>query len=154
MRERLALKPVTDEEKAPFLKTVKEYFRELNPDFVPREGWEAHYIESLRPDRALPNWIVLDEARIGFTIFGVEEHRFLPKKIGAIYEFYIVPSWRGKGLGREAALKVFERLRTDQADRIQVDVVTGNHNAAVFWRNLGLTKVSERLVLQYRQVVK
>lgn len=149
MKERLALRPVTDEEKALFLETVKEYFRELNPDFVPSEVWEAHYIESLRPDRALfPNWIALDEARIGFTIFGVEEHRFLPKKIGVIYEFYIVPGWRGKGLGKEAALKVIERLRAGQVVRIQVEVVAGNQKAAVFWRNLGLTKVSERLVLQ------
>lgn len=95
----------------------------------------------------------MDGLRVGFVLYGVEEHRFLPRKTGAIYELYIVPDQRRKGIARACAEGVIQDLWKAFPSKIQLEVVDGNGAAAELWRSLGFQRVSERLVLATNQRV-
>lgn len=95
-------------------------------------------------------WIMIDQEYVGFIIFGVENHRFLPREIGMVYELYIVPAYRRKGIGKAVAARAIEELQVLKVSKIQLEVMVGNKKAAALWEKLGFRKVAERFVLQNR----
>ncbi|MGH7766908.1 MAG: GNAT family N-acetyltransferase [Candidatus Binatia bacterium] len=148
MEERLLLKPVAPEEKAAFLKMAERHFKELNPAFVPMEDWRRHYFESIQANGAMSlQWILVEERRAGFVLFGFESHRFLPRHTGMIYELYVAPEYRRRGVGEASARHAVEFLRERRVSKIQLEVMDGNEKAAALWKKLGFAKVSERFVL-------
>jgi ribosomal protein S18 acetylase RimI-like enzyme len=135
-----------------FVAMAEQHFRELNPQFVPARDWKASYFENILAKRNYSlRWIVIGGQRVGFVLYGVEEDRFLPRKTGAIYELYIVPEQRRKGIARACAKLVIEELRKSSPSKIQLEVMDGNQAAAELWRSLGFEKASERLVLAVHQ---
>ena len=143
-----SLVPIEIRERGDFLAMAEQHFRELNPMFIPAQDWRNSYFETIKenPEYSL-RWIVVDGQRAGFIIFGVEEHRFLPRKSGAIYELYVVPGQRKKGIARACAEQVIGELRKVSVSKIQLEVMEGNLAAFELWGSLGFRKVSERLVL-------
>lgn len=135
-----------------FMAMAEEHFRELNPAFTPAPDWKASYFENILGSRDYSlRWVVADGQRVGFVLYGVEQHRFLPRKTGAIYELYIVPDQRRKGIARACAESVIQELWTVSPSKIQLEVVEGNGAAAELWRSLGFRRASERLVLVTNQ---
>lgn len=142
------LVPVEASEKEDFIAMAEQYFRELNPQFVPAPDWKASYFENiLRRQNYSLRWIVAGGQRVGFILYGFEDHRFLPRKIGAIYELYIVPERRRTGIARACAESVIKELQKSSTSKVQLEVAEGNAAAAAFWKSLGFQKASERLVL-------
>jgi ribosomal protein S18 acetylase RimI-like enzyme len=137
--------------KKEFMAMALDHFRELNPLFVPASDWEKHYFENIQsnPDYSLC-WIVADGERAGFVLFGVERHRFLPRRTGAIYELYILPERRREGIAEGCARMVIQSLWDKSPSKIQLEVVEGNVAASRLWKKMGFTKVSERLTLSHR----
>ncbi len=122
-------------------------FRSLNPAFVPQADWKQQYFSAILENSALfLRWIQQDDKTAGFILFGVENHRFLPRKSGVIYELYIEPEFRKRGLAREAAMQAVQVLRHQSVSKIQLDVVKDNTAAKFFWESLGFQKTSERYV--------
>jgi ribosomal protein S18 acetylase RimI-like enzyme len=149
MEKRMLLTPVAPEEKAVFLEMAERHFKELNPEFVPMEDWRRHYFESIQANQRMSlQWITLDGKRAGFILFGFESHRFLPRKTGMIYELYVAPEYRRRGVGEAAARLAVEFLQQRHASKIQLEVMDGNAKAAALWKKLGFAKVSERFVLE------
>jgi ribosomal protein S18 acetylase RimI-like enzyme len=142
------LVPVEASEREDFIAMAEQYFGELNPQFVPAPDWKASYFENIlgRKNYSL-RWIVADRQRVGFILYGFEEHRFLPRKIGAIYELYIVTERRRTGIARACAESVIKELQKSSISKVQLEVAAGNEAAAAFWKSLGFQKASERLVL-------
>jgi ribosomal protein S18 acetylase RimI-like enzyme len=131
-----------------FLRMAEQHFRDLNPAFVPHEDWKEHYFENvLRKPRMFARWISCDGERAGFILFGLEDHRFLPRLTGAIYELYVRPEFRRKGVARECATQAIKELKSHAPSKIQLEVVEGNSAARALWKSLGFMKVSERMVL-------
>jgi len=124
------------------------HFRELNPAFTPAADWEQYYYENIQNN---PNcslcWIVAEGDRAGFVLFGVEPHRFLPRRTGAIYELYVLPEHRRRGIAADCAKRVIQELWKASPSKIQLEVVEGNTAAANLWKKLGFTKASERFTL-------
>jgi ribosomal protein S18 acetylase RimI-like enzyme len=116
--------------------------------FTPAQDWKTSYFENItnNPTYSL-RWIVADGQRVGFILFGLEEHRFLPRQTGTIYEVYVVPEKRRKGIARACARQVIEELWKSSPSKIQLEVVEGNAAAAELWRSLGFQKITERFVL-------
>ena len=134
---------------------AEEHFRELNSRFAPAEDWKASYFEKILSNWNYSlRWVVADGLRVGFVLYGVEEHRFLPRKTGAIYELYIVPEQRRKGIARACAESVIQELLEAFPSKIQLEVVDGNRAAAELWRSMGFQRVSEHLVLATTQRAK
>ena len=148
MEKRLLLKPVERGDKAAFLEMARRHFKELNSEFVPMEDWQRCYFESIQSNEGMSlKWITLDGKRAGFILFGFESHRFLPRKTGMIYELYVAPEYRRRGVGEAVARLAVEFLQERQAAKIQLEVMDGNDKAAALWKKLGFAKVSERFVL-------
>ena len=93
-------------------------------------------------------WIIMHKECIGFIIFGVERHRFLPRKIGKIYELFVLPTYRQRGIGIECAKQAIEELQKQKVVKIELEVMEGNNKAAAFWQKLGFSKVAERFVMR------
>jgi UDP-2,4-diacetamido-2,4,6-trideoxy-beta-L-altropyranose hydrolase len=144
----VAMLPVCSAERAEFLEMAKAHFHELNPDFVPHDDWKRCYFDSIvtNPDMCA-RWIVAGGERVGFILFGLESHRFLPRRTGAIYEMYLTPGSRRHGIGRQVALQAIEEMRLHSPSKIQLEVTEGNEPAFGFWRSLGFERVTERFVL-------
>jgi ribosomal protein S18 acetylase RimI-like enzyme len=135
-------------ERGAFTEMALRHFRELNPNFEPAADWQSCYFERIqRTSGFFLCWIVEDGERAGFILFGIEEHRFLPRKTGMIYELYVVPGQRRKGIAKASAEAAIRQLWTFSPTKIQLEVVAGNEAAAQLWRGLGFSKASERLVL-------
>jgi ribosomal protein S18 acetylase RimI-like enzyme len=143
-----SLAPITMEERQAFLTMAAQHFRELNPAFIPAQDWRDSYFEKIQANPAMRLcWLLAGGQAVGFIIFGVEEHRFLPRKSGAIYELYVVPQQRKRGIARGCAEKVICELQRLSVSKIQLEVVEGNAAALKLWKSLGFHKVTERLVL-------
>jgi UDP-2,4-diacetamido-2,4,6-trideoxy-beta-L-altropyranose hydrolase len=147
-RPRLSMIPVEPGERQDFLEMAKLHFCELNPGFTPADDWKNSYFENIlgNPKYSL-RWIVSDGQRAGFVLFGLEDHRFLPRRTGVICELYIIPERRREGLARACAEQIIDELWKLSPSKIQLEVVEGNIAAAELWRSLGFRKATERFVL-------
>jgi ribosomal protein S18 acetylase RimI-like enzyme len=143
---RIDLQAIT--EKDEFLAVALEHFRELNPAFSPDADWEKEYFRNItaNPNYSL-RWIIADGTRAGFVLFGIEAHRFLPRQTGAVYELYVVPELRRRGIASACAKVVLDELWKSSPSKVQLEVVEGNTAAARMWKGLGFQKISERFTL-------
>jgi ribosomal protein S18 acetylase RimI-like enzyme len=148
MTQSVRLAPVEDSEELEFLTMAEAYFRELDSRFVPHEDWNTSYFKRLQSAAGVClRWIQCGADRVGFVIYGVERHRFLPRMSGWVYELYILPHRRRSGVGKQAAVEVLRVLRQLAPSKIQLEVTPGNTSARLFWQALGFDKVAERYVL-------
>lgn len=140
---------ITRADREAFLEMAERHFRELNPDFVPHSDWKAQYFESILSRQQLfARWIMCDSKRAGFILYGLEDHKFLPRLTGMIYELYVLPEFRRRGIARECAVQAIRELRSHNPSKVQLEVVEGNEAAKALWNSLGFQKVSERFVLK------
>jgi ribosomal protein S18 acetylase RimI-like enzyme len=86
--------------------------------------------------------------RAGFMLYGIENHRFLPRTTGMIYEVYVAPQHRRKGIARICARQAIAELRSFCPSKLQLETVEGNEKANSLWQSMGFRRVSERFVLQ------
>lgn len=149
MKVEVSMVPVIEAEGEEFLQMAEQHFRSLNPEFVPQPDWVESYFKNIQsnPNYAL-RWILVDGRHAGFILFGVEKHRFLPRNTGNIYELYVGPSHRRRGIGLEAARLAVAELQRLGSSKIQLEVMEGNEGARALWLSMGFHKVSERYVLQ------
>src|SRR5450631_2129212 len=143
------LEPVLAAERNRFMAMAEQHFRGLNPGFTPQEDWERYYLDNILGNpRFFLRWIMAEGERAGFILFGLEDHRFLPRKMGAIYELYVVPEFRRKGVARSCAHLAISELQAHAPSKVELEVMEGNRGAAALWKSLGFEKVSERFVLK------
>jgi len=140
--------PIRPDEREEFQRMAVGYFSELNPAFVPSPEWKEHYFPKiLSNSRYFLRWIVWNGSRAGFIFFGLEDHRFLPRQNGVVYELYVLPEFRRHGIARQCASQAIQELWQHSPSKIQLEVLTGSPAAAGFWKSLGFHKVTERYVL-------
>ena len=149
MKAEVSLAPIRLTDRAAFMRMAERHFRELDPRFRPHPDWTAGYFESIQNNpRYYLRWVHWARRRAGFVLFGLEPHRFLPRTAGMIYELYLLPAFRGRGLGSGCAQEVLACLRKQNIRRVQLEVWAGNEVAGAFWRKLGFRPVSTRYVLE------
>lgn len=142
------LVPVREADRAAFEAMAQEHFRALNPAFVPAPDWLASYFPGLMANPEMRvRWVRAGGETAGFTIYGTEPHRFLPRRTGMIYELYLREAFRGRGIATAAARQAIGELREAGVSRLQLEIMEGNEAALRLWTRLGFTKVSERYVL-------
>jgi len=148
----VSMAPVTVAERGEFLRMALQHFSEVDPGFVPQDDWNASYFETImaNPQNFL-RWIVCDGKRAGFILFGLEKHRFLPRKTGVLYDLYVAPEFRRRGVAKECAVQVIRELWTHAPSKIQLEVVEGQLAAAALWKSLGFQKITGRYVLRESQ---
>lgn len=144
-----SLVAIQREDRQAFLRMAEQHFRELNPTFVPQQDWKKHYFENVTANPLVfARWIVHEGERAGFILYGLEEHRFLPRLSGLIYELYVLPMFRRRGIAKDCARQALSDLQVHLPSKIQVEIAEGNVTARALWESLGFDKVSERFVLK------
>jgi ribosomal protein S18 acetylase RimI-like enzyme len=144
----VAMLPIAASDVEEFQSMAIAHFSELNPRFVPQSDWKEQYFATiLSAPQSFLRWIVCDGKRAGFILFGLEKNRFLPRKTGAIYELYVCPKFRRRGIARACAEEAIRELWAHSPSKIQLEVVDGQTAAAALWKSLGFQKATERLVL-------
>ena len=144
----VSMLPIVEADREAFMHLAVSHFRELDPSFVPHEDWREQYFPRILANpRCFLRWIIAEGSRAGFILFGVEDHRFLPRKTGVIYELYVLPVLRRRGLAKAIARAAIAELWTHNPSKIQLEVMEGRTAAAVLWKSLGFHKASERFVL-------
>jgi ribosomal protein S18 acetylase RimI-like enzyme len=143
--ELTAIEPVERDE---FMRFAQAHFESLNSTFIPQEDWKRAYFDTILANpQFFLRWIVKSGERAGFILYGLEAHRFLPRTTGTIYELYVDPDHRRRGIARQAAQIAILELRRLGPSKIQLEVVEGNSGAKYLWASLGFHKVTERFVL-------
>jgi GNAT superfamily N-acetyltransferase len=61
-----------------------------------------------------------------------------------IHHFYVVPEYRGEGIGREALDLLFREVVPPTA-RVTLDVLAANESGHAFWQSAGFTDYSVRM---------
>ena len=131
-----------------FERMAIKHFSELNPGFTPRSDWQEQYFQTIISDPQLfLRWIICDDTRAGFILFGLEKHRFLPRRTGVISELYVRPEFRRRGVARACAADAIRELWTHAPSKIRLEVMEGNTAAVAFWQSVGFQKVTDCLVL-------
>ncbi len=140
--------PIAASEQDEFLRMAVRHFSELNAAFVPQDDWKEHYFANIlaNPQYFL-RWVLCDEKRVGFILFGLENHRFLPRITGVIYELYVLPEFRRHGIAKTCALEAIRELSAHAPSKIQLEVVQGLVAASALWKSIGFQKVTDRYVL-------
>lgn|SRR5262249_11553639 len=145
----LNMDPVSPRDRDEFMTMAEKHFRELNPAFEPHADWKAQYFENVLQNSSLfLRWIEVNGKRAGFILFGIEDHRFLPRRTGGIYELYIEPDFRRNGIARQCAAAAICELEAHSPAKIQLEIMDGNGAAKKLWASLGFRKFSERWVLR------
>jgi ribosomal protein S18 acetylase RimI-like enzyme len=143
------MEPVVVEHRDDFLAMAEQLFLHINPEFVPRPDWKQYYFENILSNSEMSlRWILVGNDRAGFILYGLEKHRFLPRRTGAIYELYLRPEFRRKGIAARCAKNVIQELQAQSPSKIQLEVVDGNQAAIALWQSLGFERVSSRFVLK------
>jgi len=122
------LEPVKIEEKEVLRKLLKDYQQEIKG---PENPGEYKYLDSYwkKEDRKA-FFIKIGKSVGGFVL--INNHTVLKREAKSISEFYIVRSFRGRGIGRVVAEMVFESNR----GKWEVAEMDGNILAQKFWRNV------------------
>lgn len=140
--------PILSVDREEFLGMAVDYFSELNSSLAPHDDWkESHFPTILSRPGCFLRWIICDGRKVGFILFGVEDHRFLPRKTGAVYELYVLPEFRRRGIARTCALEAIKELWTYAPSKIELEVVEDRVAAAALWKSLGFQEITERFVL-------
>lgn len=146
---KLRMTPVSLPDRNDFLGMAEAHFRELNPRFEPANDWQGHYFNGILANRNMfLRWIELDSKRVGFILFGIENHRFLPRQTGCIFELYVGPSFRRNSIARECAAAAIRELQSHSVSKVELQIMNGNIAAERLWRSLSFEKFSERWILK------
>ena len=149
--QRPTLVPVVKEDREDFMQMATTYFAEAIPGFKPDADFNEFFFDGMFKPSIFCDWVVKDDKRIGFVIFGIENHLFLPRKTGFFYAFYIVPENRR---GPTASLVMQDCCRildTYHPNKIQLEVIEGNEEAHRIWTWMGFRKVSSKYYLLDRK---
>ncbi len=145
--------PMTASDQDAFLCMAVQHFVELNSSFVPQRDWKEHYFSTIMANPLFfLRWIIVEEKRAGFILFGIEKHRFLPRTTGVIYELYIAPEFRRRGIASISASDAIRELQAHNPSKIQLEVIEGRAAAVALWESLGFQRVTGRFVLHGREM--
>lgn len=95
------------------------------------------------PERGIIVMFCLDEAIVGYAIVIYYWSNEYGGDIAFIDEFYVKPSWRGKGIGT-SFLKYVATMKAGDVKGIQVEVTPVNKRAFAYYSRLGFEVTKNR----------
>lgn len=135
----LMIREVREVDRRTFEQLHSDYINEGKPEREPAaDGWIDNLVsQALAGQRYL--WLAETNGEVvSFCSFRINP--FFPgaaDKYTEIQDFYITPSARCHGLGRELAHLVMQEAFTQRATSIELDVAAGNAGAMQFWQRIG-----------------
>ena len=136
------VKDVDDSVKELWLGLAREMFeieRLIVPSETNSDKWIAFVREGLASER---NFLLVAKSRsrvVGFvhaTIF--RDHPFkVSKLVGGIDDVYVLPEFRGRGIGKKLAVECLNKMKGAGAKVVRLQVLTENKVAIRLYEKLG-----------------
>ena len=60
-------------------------------------------------------------------------------RVLAVNDFFVDPAWRRKGVGRALATRLLQEAKAMHVDRIDLEILPRNPEAAAFWKAVGFS---------------
>ena len=98
---------------------------------------------SSHPDKGTITIIHVGETAVGYTIVVYYWSNEYGGNIASIDEFYVKPSWRGKGIGT-SFLEYFVSGNAGKLKGIQVEVTPVNEKALIYYSRNGFSPMANR----------
>ena len=141
------LVPVREDEYDAYFAMMRPYMREL--DAFDPAGAESDADFANRRRRTLEDmddrellWIVADGERAGLLMVRGEERWLHPEEsVASIAEFYVLPAFRRRGIGRAAVEALLAEHRRRGTAEVQADILRDNAAAQAFWASLGFETI-------------
>lgn len=149
--QRPILVSVAIEDRESFMAMATTYFKEAIPGFEPDPDFRQSFFDGMFKPNIFCEWAVRDGKRIGFVIYGIEDHLFLPRKTGFVYAFYIAPDSRRGPIATLVMQDCCRKLDTFHPSKIQLEVIEGNEEAHRIWTWMGFRRVSSKYYLLERK---
>lgn len=97
--------------------------------------------------------IALEEGQIaGWVLIGSNQDPFTDLKTGFIYELYVVPVHRGKGLSKHLMERAIRHLKLEGYPEIRLNVFYENDAAVQLYKQLGFTERNMTMSLSSEQL--
>ncbi|MDP2637472.1 MAG: GNAT family N-acetyltransferase [Candidatus Levybacteria bacterium] len=112
---------------------LKAYKVELNEmqHAGDKDQGEYKYLDSYwREKNRFPFFIFSDNILAGFVL--INDYSYISKKAKTIAEFFVLKSYRKKGIGEEAARKIFDLFPGEW----EIGELITNKSAQLFWRKV------------------
>lgn len=78
------------------------------------------------------------EEIVGFVMFSIERRLYVVSTVrGAVHNLYVLPAYRGEGVGSALLEAAETELAADGADRICLEALVGNGEARRFYEDNG-----------------
>jgi GNAT superfamily N-acetyltransferase len=139
----VTLIPVPSSEHDDFFKMFADYHHELdaydrhaedNP-WDP-EGYRRAVLDDME-GREL-SWVTVDGERAGFLVVRVfPDFPDDSRDVASIAEFYVLPAYRRRGVGRAAIEALLADHRARGTFEVEAGILDGNAPAKAFWGSLG-----------------
>ena len=82
-------------------------------------------------------WVTLDDVRVGYMLYQIRQDSYFPEKTEVyIRQYFILSTYRGRGIGR-SALEMIVNEWFPQNAGLRLDVLSGNATALKFWESVG-----------------
>ncbi|MGH7771377.1 MAG: GNAT family N-acetyltransferase [Candidatus Binatia bacterium] len=124
-----------------FIKELAEY-EQLNHEVVATEASLRESLFGLRPSAE----VIIAYARaepVGFAVFFHNYSTFLGKPGLYLEDLFVLPQWRGRGLGRQLLAYVAHVAVTRGSGRLEWSVLDWNQPAVLFYQALGARPMDE-----------
>ena len=129
-----------------------QYSEDFHPIYAIREGAEADMEkEFLRPAMANKNKLVLialDGGKaVAYSVSEIQEPHKLKRKMtsASIDHLFVTKDCRRKGIGEQMYAEILKWFRSNDIDRVEVQVIVRNKAAQSFWRKHGYTDFQNTL---------
>ncbi|MGC8972970.1 MAG: GNAT family N-acetyltransferase [Thermoproteus sp.] len=131
---------------ADLIARLKKLNGEFDPLLRPAENLLAVSKEYIKSKISSPSSVVLvaeiDGRAVGVVVGDVEDRLFYePRMAGIIREFYILPEFRRKGLGKRMMSEIMDALRRKGAQMIMADFPALNEIAIEFYKKMNFRPI-------------
>ncbi len=131
---------------ADLIARLKRLNGEFDPLLKPAENLLSISKEYIKSKISSPNSVVLvaeiEGKVVGVVVGDVEDRLFYePRMAGVIREFYILPEFRRKGLGKRMMNEVMDALRKKGAQMITAEFPALNEIAIEFYRKMNFRPI-------------
>jgi RimJ/RimL family protein N-acetyltransferase len=142
---KIGLSPIALSEEPDFMNMALQHFVALNDSFKPRPEWERNFFGAYFFDSQTScMWIMSNDERVGFIIYGLKPHPYNGRQIGYVYETFITRTHRKKGVAAAAADLAIDDMANAGAIRVELEIVPGNVAAENLWTKKGFQPVATR----------
>lgn len=108
--------------------------------YLDREFKDEKLISDLKDSTVSYYFIILDNTKVGFIKIKNNSLPQLPINEGVELEkFYILPKYKGMGIGKVALNKIIERTKERKKKILFLCVIDSNTSAISFYKKLGFT---------------